>query len=389
MNPAHRPEITDRDHSYLARINALGPEIARLASDSDERRGISPELLDLLVRAQLFGMFVPQRIGGLELDLVTGLRAIEEVAAADTTAAWLLVKGSWSNMLAGRLPPEIADRIWDSPDSVMAGTLNPKGRAVAVADGYRLTGRWDWGTGTQFASWIMAAALVVDDSGAPIQTEAGPKRLTFLAPAGAFEIVDTWRTYGMKGTASNDFACEDLFVPEAFAIDIENTGTPHPLYDRLPYMAQVMLPHGPLAIGGATGCIDALCDLAQGKTPAFSRTLLKSREWVQDAVGRATAIVNSARAYFYQAVEAAVAAPGYHPRHGLQLSLATTHATHACVEAADLMTRAAGGTAVYLASPIQKYFRDLHVAASHAAVDVERYAGAGRVIFGDSAHPLM
>ena len=375
--------------AYLSSVRDVKSRIAELCASSDEISALPGELIDLMTDAKLFAMFMPKSLGGLEVDLITGLQAIEEVAAADSTAGWLVVKCAWSNMLAARLPPDVAREIWTTPESCLAGTIAPKGAARAVKGGYSLSGRWEWGTGSQFATWIMAAAVIVDDAGKPLQTPAGPERRIMLVPKAACSIIDTWHTYGMRGTASNDFACADLFVPERFAIEIDQPGPKHPVYDQAPYMAQIMLPHASLAIGAARGCIEALCDLAMGKMPLMSRTLLKDKEWVQDAVGRATAIVRSARAYLYESVQAMFEAEAYDATIGLHLSLAATHATHECIRAVDLMTRAAGGTAVYLSSPIQKYFRDLHVAASHAAVNVERYAGAGRVVFGDSPSPLM
>jgi alkylation response protein AidB-like acyl-CoA dehydrogenase len=157
----------------------------------------------------------------------------------------------------------------------------------------------------------------------------------------------------------------------------------------VPYLQQVMVPHGALAIGIAQGAIDAFVALAAEKTPLNAAGALAGRSGAQDALGRALGAVRSARAYLYAAVDAAwrpTDAPD--PLTWLDLSLASTQATRLSLEAVDVLYAAAGGTVAQAAHPIARAFRDLRVAASHYTVSIERFAGVGRVALGLAPSPL-
>ncbi|KPF78085.1 hypothetical protein IP88_04840 [alpha proteobacterium AAP81b] len=377
----------------VAAAQALAPRLRALAAEGEALRRLPDEMVALLREARLFDIFLPRDYGGLELPIAEALAVIEAVAAADAAAGWSLLKVSSSNQLAAYLDPAVARGIWGSEGAgtgaVAAGSLAPKGRAVRRDGGWRLTGRWDWGTASHFADWLLAGAMLFEADGTRVMGPRGPLARVFLIPRGHARFDDNWRTYGMRGTGSQDFAADDVFVPEGHDFDLValRPQVGGDLY-RVPYGAQMMLPHAPLALGIASAAIADLMALARDKTPLASSTLLKDKPWVQDLIGRATAEVTAARAYLHHACDRAWATETFTPELGLHLSLAATHATHAAVTAVDRMVQAAGGSAVHDTSPLQRQFRDIHVAASHFLVNVEKFAGAGKVLLGDSMSPI-
>lgn len=365
----------------LAAARLIAPRLHELGGRAEQERRLTPEAVALLGEHNLFNIFVPRALGGLELDLEDGCAVIEEISAADAATGWCLLKTSSTNAFATSFPPAVAREIWSDPSVAAAGSLNPKGRAVETDGGYRLTGRWDWGTASPFARWLMGGGLVFDEgSETPRVGPMGPEMRIFFFPAVDAELIDTWHTHGMRGTGSGDFAVTDVFVPERFAITMAPPATDYRLFD-VPMVAWMMVPHAAVAIGIARAAIGALADLAAGKVPLMSATLLKDKGWVQDAFGRASAQVAASRAYVERAItDSWCGGPngGVDPSAWPHLSLASTHATHECVAAVDAMYRAAGGSAVYSRSPIQQQFRDIHVAASHFLVNAEKYASVGR-----------
>ncbi len=372
--------MTDRAAADLkVRLAGLAPEIARLGAQAEQDRALPPELVRLMADARLFDIFRPSAEGGLELDMADGLAVIEDVSAADPAAGWSLLKASTSNMLAGYLPEPVARAIWDRPGATLAGSLNPKGRAIAVDGGYLLTGRWDW-------------AMIVPEGGAAPLTEprGAPRMRVLLFPRARAELIDTWRTHGMRGTGSGDFAVCDLFVPEAFGFELAHLAprATGPLYARVPFMAQMAVPHAAVAIGIARACLADFISLASNKTPLGSRVRLADKAHARGAAGRALAEIDASRAYVLHAVRDAWSAEPFTPAHALALGLSSVHATSRCEAAVDMLYRAAGGSAVFEASPIQRRFRDIHVAASHFLVDAEKYESAGAVALGAAASIL-
>jgi indole-3-acetate monooxygenase len=377
-SPTGAATVTATGAELVARVRSIADELARLGDEAEENRALSKATVDLLAELNLFNIFVPTDRGGHGLSLLDGCAVIEEVSAADGATGWCLLKTTSTNMMSASFPADVAATMWTGPSDAAAGSLNPKGRAVRVDGGYRLTGRWDWGTASPFATLLMGGAMVFEEGAdAPAIGPFGfpEMKVCFFARDSA-ELIDTWHTYGMRGTGSGDFAVTDLFVPEA------HTMTPGPSaptdYEltRLPAMAWMMTPHASVSIGIARHAVEALMALAADKTPLGSSTKLGEKEWVQDSIARASAIVASARAYLEKAITEAYAAPMPEPSLLTHLSLASTHATHSCVDAVDL------------SSPIQRAFRDAHTAATHFLVNPEKFAAAGRMLI-EPGRPLM
>jgi indole-3-acetate monooxygenase len=374
----------------VAAVRSIAGELSRLGDEAEDNRALSKATVDLLAELNLFNIFVPVNRGGLGLSLLDGCAVIEEVSAADGATGWCLLKTTSTNMMATSFPPEVADTMWTGPGDAAAGSLNPKGRAVRVEGGYRLSGRWDWGTASPFATLLMAGAMIFEEGAdAPAIGPFGrPEMRICFFSRDAAELIDTWHTYGMRGTGSGDFAVVDLFIPEAHAITPGPSAPSDYELTRLPSMTWMMTPHASVSLGIARHAVEALMALAADKTPLGSMTKLAEKEWVQDSIARASAMVASARAYLEKAISEAYAATVPEPSLFTHLSLASTHAVHTCVDAVDLMQRAAGGTAVFTASPIQRAFRDAHVAATHFLVNPEKFAAAGRMLI-DPSRPLI
>lgn len=378
-----------RAPSILDRVNDLSGEISRLGAGGEEMRRLPDALVALMRDAGLFGILTPQAFGGMELGLADAIDVIEAVSQADAAAGWCLLKVTTSNQLAAYIDPAIARTIWTGPGIVTAGSLNPKGRAERADGGWLLTGRWDWGTATGFSDWLLGGAMLFESgSDAPIPGPRGPMHRVFLFPAREAQFIDTWQVHGMRGTGSQDFHVDRLFVPDTHVIDMMAL-TPRQsgaFYRDMPYTQMMMLPHAAVATGIARAAFATFAELASAKTPLMSRGLLREKPAAQDAVGKAAAEIEASSAY----VKAAIAAAGSpDPLTGaIGLHLAAVHATHRCVEAVDLLYRAAGGSAVYDSSPLQRHFRDIHVAASHFLVNHERYAGIARVTLGLSPSTL-
>ena len=71
------------------------------------------------------------------------------------------------------------------------------------------------------------------------------------------------------------------------------------------------------------------------------------------------------------------------------LRLAATQATRASARAVDLMYHAGGGSSIYAQSPLQRHFRDIHVATQHVMVAEATYALVGRALLGLSGDAAM
>ena len=331
-------------------------------------------------------MFVPEAYGGLEVSPVEMLATIEALAEADGSSAWCVFIYATSASLLAYLPEAEARAIFSAPNTILAGVFAPMGKAVAVGDGYRVDGRWQWGSGTQNADWIMGGCRIFRNGEMETTARGAPLPRLLLAPSGDVTFFDTWNVSGLCGTGSTDFAMDDVFVPatRAGALSVD-TSLDRPLY-QFPNFALLALGIAGVALGLARASIDELVDLAGGKMPQGSTRALANRPHAQSEVAQAEAGLRSARAFLIEAIDAAWEAANRGGRLDIErkrdVRLATTWATRAAADAVDRMYHLGGGSSVHRASRLQRIFRDVHVATQHMMVAPSTYELTGRLFLG-------
>jgi indole-3-acetate monooxygenase len=368
--------------------------LVRACRDDGEReRRLPARVLAAMHEARLFRMYIPEALQGLEIDPITSMIVIEEIARADAAAAWNLMLGATYGLWAAFLPEDAAREIYGAPDAVVAGALRPTGRARPVDGGFVVDGRWSFASGIHHSAWWNAGCLVAPDESA--KNAPGPPApwLVFF-PAADGALIENWDVGGLRGTGSHDYAVAGLFVPRARAIPFDAAPRARgPLY-RLPRQALLDNMMAALPLGIARTAIDTLIEIAAGgKRPAGTGAPLAERTTIQADVARAEALYLSGRALLYDSVaqswEAAQAGRELSVREVAVLRLARTHAVQAAVHAVDLMYTDAGGAAIYTRNPLERCFRDIHTVTQHVSMNPANYEISGRVLLGlDPDRPL-
>ncbi|HKA16457.1 MAG TPA: acyl-CoA dehydrogenase family protein [Myxococcota bacterium] len=370
----------------VAAARAMRGELRGRGDEIERARRIPADLSAGFARAGFYRMCVPQVYGGLELPPADTMYTIETLAQADGSSAWCVFIGATSGTVLALLPPESARAIFHGPEILLGGVFAPRGKAVAAPGGFRVNGRWQWGSGTQNAHWVMGGCEVIRDGKPELLHNGTPRSRMMIAPASEVEFFDTWYVSGLCGTGSTDFAMSDLFVPDARAVGLGVDGPlERPLY-AFPQFGLLAMGIAAVALGLARAAIDALVEIAGGKTPQGSARPLAARPAAQSDMSRAEALLRSARAFYYEAIERAWDSASARGRieveHRRDVRLATTHATRTCAKVVDLMYDLGGGTSVYHRSPLQRIFRDVHVATQHMMVSPATMELTGRLLLG-------
>ena len=365
-------------------VRALGPRIRAASADIERDRRLPPWLVVAMKETGIFRMTLPRAWGGPEIDLLTGIRAIEELSYADGSVGWCAMIGSDGGFWSSFLEDAVGRELYRDLDAVTGSSTRPSGRAVAVAGGFRVGGRWTFGSGCQHSTWMVSACVVHDADRPRVGPDGAPEvRLCYL-PIEDCAILDTWTTTGLRGTGSHDYTAEDVFVPaeRTFNQFTSPVRRPEPLYAlRTAYTANGIA----VPLGIARAAVDALLALAEGKLTRRG-TGLRDEAFVQTAVARADALVCAARAYVFDVVGevwgALVRGDELPPALRARYRLSLAAACQMCVDAVDLMYQAGGGSSPYAAHPLDKHFRDVHTAQQHMMFSPKVYEAAGRLLLG-------
>lgn len=380
-------------HPVLDRLRPLLPEIAQRAEEIEQARQLPPDLARTLIGTKVFKLCVPKAVGGEEAHPLVLMQAIEETAAADGSAGWNVAIGASSGSTAAYLAPDVAQLIHGAPDAVTGGIFAPRGKAVREGGGYRVTGHWQWASGSPHCAWIKGGCVAWEDGKPRMIRDGVPEVLTVYFPRDKIEFVDNWYTSGLCGTASCDIKVNDVFVPATHTISLtrDKPLIQTPLY-VFPMFGLLGMICAMTALGIARGAISDIVELAGAKKPTLSNRALAERGATQSDVARAEAMLRSARAFLVEAIleawdEAERGAISVEKRAAVRL--AATHAANESAKVVDICYTLGGGTSVYRKSPLQRRFRDAHVITQHMMVAPPSYELAGRVVLGLPTDPSM
>lgn len=379
VNVATRSEA----ERIVAATIALTPAIRAAGDRIEAERRLPDDVVAALHAAGVFRMAMPEAYGGPELDPMTQARVMEELSAADGSVGWCAMIGVTAGYMAARVPPAAAERLFASEHALLAGQVAPLGRAEVAPGGYRVSGRWRFGSASQHATVMMGGALVTED-GKPRRTAAGdPEMRVMLFPKSRIRVLDTWHTIGLRGSGSHDYVAEDTFVPaeETFGL-FEAPLLQRPLYN---YPLMFTANHVGSPLGIARTAIAEVVALAERKVMS-TRKLLREEGQVQEAVARAQGKLGAARAYAYATIEemwrTLVRGDLLSDRERAEYRIMLIHVHHAAKDILVSMFDTAGTSAIFDEHPLGRLMRDILVVCQHAVVQEKGYRPAGRMMLG-------
>jgi alkylation response protein AidB-like acyl-CoA dehydrogenase len=373
----------------LERARGLAPTIAACADEIERRRRLPDTLAVALHEAGMFRLLLPRSLGGAELEPATFVQVTEALSRVDASTAWVVCQTSGCSMTAAYLRPDVAREIFGGdPVGVLAWGPPAGSKAVVVDGGYRLSGTFNFASGSRHATWLGGMAPIVYEDGTPRRHHGIAERRTLLFPAGSVTMKDVWHTIGLRGTGSDSFVVTDLFVPHEHTISRDDPAERRsraPLY-CFPQGSLYASGFAGVAMGIARSMLDDFVTLATDKTPrGYSRTLRESPV-TQSQVAQAEARLAAARVYLLASLGEIWAAVGRTGALGLDqrvaIRLAASHAIRQAREVADFAYHAAGGTAVFTSNAFERRFRDIHTVAQQLQGRDDHFETVGKFLLG-------
>jgi len=388
--PSQGSDPTAEAAPFLAQVRELAPRIAAAAEQIEQDRRVPAPLLEAMLDAGLFRMLLPRSVGGAEVHPLAFMQVVEALAHTEASPAWNVCQNAVCAMTAAYLTPEAARHIFGGGRIILAwGPPTSDARAVAENGGYRVTGNWAFASGGRHATWFGGLCTVCDADGTPRRSASGGAvKRVMLFPAEAATMTDVWKVIGLRGTASDAFAVQDLLVPQEHSVRREDTTEvrePGWLY-RFTTMNVFSCGFASIALGVARSMLEAFIRLASEKTPRGYSNPLRENAATQQEVAQAEAKLSAAHTYLVQTVrevcEAVQATHELTVAHRVSLRLATTHAIQQAMQVGDFAYEAAGATAIFTANPFERRFRDLHAITQQIQGRKSHYQTAGKFLLG-------
>jgi 3-hydroxy-9,10-secoandrosta-1,3,5(10)-triene-9,17-dione monooxygenase len=381
--PVPKPRLTP-DGMVKAAV-ALRPMLRERQADTEAAGRVLPEVADKCIEAGFFRMLQPRRFGGYEFDLPTFARVAIELARGCPSTGWGVVFTSGHPHVFAKFPEQAQIEAYGDKGEFRAPMVGGQGAAARKVDGgYVISGAWDYASGIDMATHLLATAPIRDN------LEDEPSGLIVaLFNKGQYEIVRNWDMFGMQGSGSHRVVVKDELVPlhRAYHRTLLGPGASPPeerIFDNPFYAGPstnvLMAEIAAVAVGTGYAALDCYEELLQRRTtPRTTKIRAEDREF-QVYFGEATALLDTARAalmgccqeYMDDCREDVEGKSKFTPEKSARLVLVEQQCCRIAGDAVNLMFRMAGTSQIKPGMPMQRYFRDMSTLLTHNTMAFDR-----------------
>ncbi len=379
----------------LDRVEAIGPILRKSGPKSEELGTLAPEAIKALREAGMFRIKLCTELGGAEVDPVTEMLVLENLAYHDFTSAWCTMVGATSVSAFGMFltPAGLAKVFEDGTIPTVAMSVFPAGRARPDGDGYRVSGRWRFNSGIRHAEWVIGGSVV---EGSEAANGGRPAVIMVAFPAKAVTVHDNWGgVTGLRGTGSNDSSVENAFVPKELTFTWDLVA-PQPVRGgpgfRMPPFAYVAKEHGSVAIGAARRALDEIINIAATTRGTFRASKLDERQVVHRFIGEADLKLRAARALMHERYAALydkmLAGKSADAADIADVRAMGVYATDIAIWVVTNTYHFAGNTGLHHPHVLGRLLRDLNTAGLHQVMSDTSYENHGKIRLGLPADPM-
>lgn len=359
----------------IQRAIEMIPFLQEQATNAEADRKIPEATIAKMQEAGLFRVLQPKRWGGFEMDPQVFFKVQMALAEGCMSTAWIYGVIAVHNWQIALFDLQAQEDIWKNDTSILiASSYMPVGKVEPVDGGFKFSGRWAFSSGCDHCDWVFLGGVVP-----PTADNPNPDYRTFLVPRGDFKVVDTWHTFGLKGTGSNDIVVEDAFVPDYrthSSLDGFRGTNPGidsktiPLY-KIPFGQLFPRAVSSSTIGATQGAINAYRDVASKRVGSNTGSKTAEDPHAQMAVSRAQALVDQLKLRLFDSYDQLMAdaregnATDINQR--IQYRYESAAVPEACLAEVLELQKMCGGRAIFTNSPLQRFVLDILAGRAHVA----------------------
>lgn len=356
------------DEELIGRARELVPVIRARTQGTEEGRRVNDDTIRELAEAGIIQMLVPKRWGGSEARLDTMRQVVETLSSACVSTGWIASFYIEHNVYVARFSEKAQAELYGPRGYVLMPTATaPDMKAKKVEGGWIVSGRAAWGSGIMHADW------------AQISGWTGEGIRSFIVPVADVTVIDTWNYSGAAGTGSNDYAVNEVFVPDHRTLDMlefQSGATEaarayeNPLY-RVPFLLLAYCTIVPVATGGLVGAMAEYRGMVSQRVRNFSGVVVKDLQHAHVMLGEMeirTRIATDLAEGVYSKVSDLMASDltvGDRIHMKGRVAFLADH----CRQTVNAMMSNAGASSFHHSQPLQRFWRDLNMICSHAFWD--------------------
>ena len=368
LSPASAKDVESFDRAeFMRRLEKLKAVVTEHAVESEDMRRLSPKIFEEFKRLRLLRVAQPPMFGGVGLDMDEVYEIAYEVGRVDPSAGWNCAFYALHNHQIGMLSREAQEEYWEKSYDVVMVTASAavKMDMQEVGDSVLVNGEWDFSSGVDEADWVQ------------ISWVTGTSARQLMVPMSKVEIIDNWHVAGMRSTGSKRIRVRDALVPPHFQLtgaqmaNGDTTGRQiHPSrYYQLPTFSWMGYTIAANILGAAHGMLDLFTEMMKKRREISTGEQFIAREANQIRVAEAAAEIHAARTVleadikrFHELADARVQ-PTMLERAAFRRNQAFV--SKLAVQATNRMFDVTGGSAIYTANPLQRFFRDISCMSHH------------------------
>ncbi|OUS26927.1 flavin-dependent monooxygenase [Gammaproteobacteria bacterium 45_16_T64] len=359
----------------VQRARDMVPYLAETAPQAEAERKVPEATIAKMHEAGFFRVLQPKRWGGYEMDPQVFFDVQMTLAEGCMSTAWIYGVIAVHNWQIALFDLKAQEDIWKDDTSVLiASSYMPVGKVVPVEGGFKFSGRWAFSSGCDHCEWVFLGGVVP-----PTESNPNPDYRTFLVPRSDFKVLDTWHTFGLKGTGSNDIVVEDAFVPDyrthssLDGFQGTNPGIDSksvPLY-QIPFGQLFPRAVSGSTIGAAQGAINAYLKVASKRVGSNTGSKTAEDPQAQMSVARAQALVDSLKLTlknnFAVLMENARKGEATDINTRIQYRFESAQVPEQCLQEVLELQKMCGGRAIFTNSPLQRFTLDILAGRAHVA----------------------
>jgi len=365
----------------IQRARDMIPFLQEQAPHAQAERKIPDATIAKMHDAGFFRVLQPKRWGGYEMDPQVFFEVQMALAEGCMSTAWIYGVIAVHNWQIALFDLQAQEDVWRDDTSVLiASSYMPVGKVEPMDGGFKFSGRWAFSSGCDHCDWVFLGGVVP-----PTADNPNPDYRTFLVPRGDFKVMDTWHTFGLQGTGSNDIVVEDAFVPDYrthSSLDGFRGTNPGidsreiPLY-KIPFGQLFPRAVSTSTIGATQGAINAYRDVASKRVGTNSGSKTAEDPQAQMAVARAQALVDQLKLRLMQTYDQLMADARQGQPTDLNLRIQYRYESaavpEACLAEVLELQKMCGGRAIFTNSPLQRFVLDILAGRAHVANNPYQY----------------